>query len=95
MIDWNKPLEWRGEGIFFVGRLPKGAFAALYSYSWGLVTVCTITGAVKYNNTITYVTNKVEPWEEAFKQYTATHHYDRAEEYIFKKGFEAGRSCNK
>ena len=94
MVDWNRPLEMSAlstKKVVLVGTAKNGN-KLVESYNGAIYRAEPETGRVVNSGPERYITNVVEPWEEAFKQY-CLEEVDKTEEEIFRRGFEFGRDC--
>jgi hypothetical protein len=93
MIDWNKPLTYNNNKVYFVGFTPCRELAVVSYYNGLLFKAFKNTGVVFPGNSADCrVKNVEEPWEEAFKEYALANPGYCIEEETFRHGFEAGRS---
>jgi hypothetical protein len=93
MIDWSKPLELRGNPVAYIGPMPSKELLVVLTHNNLLYRVNIKTGKVENFIDDTWKVQNVKPdWEKAFDQYCIEEDDDRTEEYIFKRGFELGRS---
>ena len=95
MIDWNKPLQvlsFQNPDVTKVGIANNGQ-VIVESATGTLYRACPETGTIDVIGR-PKVTNRLEPWEQAWKQYNDTHQlamYMKEEDY-FKHVFELGRT---
>lgn len=92
MIDWTKPIEWKGRPATFIGFLRGNSHVIIQTVNDLIYRVDSETGRVlnhSYENE--RVQNEKTDWEKAFEKYCLEEDKDRPEEYIFKRAFELGR----
>lgn len=94
-VDWNKPLvvnNFLNKEVKLVGSTLLGD-KILETKNGTLFKASAHSGRILDNRDF-YVTNRVEPWEEAWKTFDQNPMYLSEKEY-FKKIFELGRSWDK